>query len=253
MRAFRVSRLGGPISCCVLPLIIVWWSAAAEGETVGEDPAFDRYTISRPKVEVAGLFGSNKRRIGDYATVRRKVGITSGYATKFTLDITTSENLKLHVEGKLHHEDAEDVTETSLGDALEEELLGTSDIGPLTPFWEQLTASMLEGKQPGEKWTLDVRREYFPEQPLYPSGLITNGERRILIEARCNEPDTVDNLLEIWEDGVLLGHWSSTRENDYFLRADLSPQLKALVIAALEVFAINHIQGPHRFPLWGPY
>ena len=74
-----MSRPVRPLLAYLLPLVIVWQFATAGENGAGhKQPVFDKHTISRPKVEVRGVLGSNKRRIGDYATVRRKIGATAG-------------------------------------------------------------------------------------------------------------------------------------------------------------------------------
>ena len=162
----------------------------------------------------------------------------------------TSEGCKLRVEGKLHHED-EEAPEPGFGAVLEEQLLGAGDVAPPTPFWEQLTASIVEVSPPGDQWIFSVRRDYVPGQPLLPRGTITNGIRTMDIETTTSHPDAVGNLLETHEDGFLLGHWTSTQESDYFPGADLSPQPRAPGPGGAGSIRYKPSSGASPFPLVG--
>lgn len=217
---------------------------SAGGEEAAGDPAtmaVERHRIHFPKVQWRGLGASEKRRIDDWAVVNRKIGVTSGSYTKFSLDVVTSDGAKLHVKGKLRHmENAEEYDQGLLGFYIEE-LTGISNIGPAVPYQENLSASITAGDSSGETWAFSAQKHYVPGQIILPSGTITDGVRTLNIKSRTDGPGDLGRFVEIYEDGEWLFQWASERGDEYVFRVGLDPQLKLLLLASMEAFAVGSL------------
>ena len=114
--------------------------------------------------------------------------------------------------------------------------ISDANIGSYT-YTSTYTASIDTDGSPGGTWqyVIDLRSKS-AGLPSDKNGTLTNGPRTLHI-ARRSEEDSFVEYTEAYEDGELLARKSSDREYDF--RADLSAELKVLLLAAIEIFGVD--------------
>lgn len=118
-----------------------------------------------------------------------------------------------------------------------EERTGISDVElAYDAYTSTFTSTIVAGKSPGETWQFLVEKrwkagDYFQQT----SGTLSNGQRTLQIAERFEEQSFV-SLGEIYEDGELL---SGRRKGEYVFRTGLSPDLKLLLLTAMEIMSIT--------------
>lgn len=204
--------------------------------------AFETLSIHRPKVV---WFGKGKSRIGNYAEVTHKFRSgSSNYSTseyKFSIDVNTSEGAKVNLNGLIHTdynriEDDQGLLGSIVGSVIEERT-GISDVElGYDAYTSTFTSTIVTGKSPGETWQFLVEKrwkvgDYFQQT----SGTLSNGQRTLQITERF-EGTPLEFFEDIYEGGELL---SGRHNNDYVFRTDLSPDLKLLLLTAMEIVSIT--------------
>ena len=205
--------------------------------------AFETYPIHRENLV---WFGKRKSRIGDYADVTHVVGkVTTRYFErdlKFSLRVATLEGatLKLNVKNHTVFTPPDDIgLMQDVVDFAIEEKWGISNVeAPLT-YKSTYAATLATGDSPGDTWQFKVELLWRPEN-MSPaaSGTLSNGTRTLYISSSSVAP-TFASIAEIHEDGELLCRKSNGREYDYAFRTGLSPDLKLLLLAAMEILEVN--------------
>ena len=212
-----------------------------EATITEEAIAFETYPIHRENLQ---WFGKRKSRIGDYAEITHNVGkMTTRYFErdiKFSLRVATLEGttLKLNVKNHTVFTPPDDIgLMQDVVDFAIEEKWGISNVeAPLT-YKSTYAATLATGDSPDDTWQFKVELLWRPEN-MSPaaSGTLSNGTRTLYISSSSVAP-TFASIAEIHEDGELLCRKTNGREYDF--RTGLSPDLKLLLLAAMEILEVN--------------
>jgi len=244
-----------------LPVDDELWIGTFAGDRVAYRPSslggntgpsdVERYAIHPPRVFARGLGMREKWRIGDYAVSNRKIGTTttdtgpngSDSRLKFAFDIEASDGTRSRVEGwqKRHAEPAPE-EEPGFWDLVLEEALDISNVGPPTPWSEDVEAGITVGDAEGGAWQLTSNRRWTPGTDVEFDGTLTRDARTLNVRSRSlASPGMV--AIEIYEED----EWLCAKERDeYVIRAGLDPQFRMLLLAALEALSIHSVVGDPR-------
>lgn len=218
-------------------------TSADDVAAIAPETAFESHKIHRPKFTWSGKRVS---RIGDYATVTintrgsttRKLKLDS----KFSLDITTTADATVNLSGKVHTVYTvvfdepgfvQDVVDFTI-----EEKTGIYDDDVRIDSYESITTTtIVAGDSPADIWQLEVIQRYKSgSMTAEKSGKLTNGSNTLEI-SRFFDEDVPAAYVEIHEGSELLARNLSGRE--YAFRADLNPEMKITLLAALEIYLLN--------------
>jgi len=220
-------------------------ASSDDGETVTKEAmAFETHRIHRQNFRWSG---KRRSRIGDYAEVTHEVSkVTTRYFKrdfKFSLHVATFEgaavklNVKNHtVFAPLDNDDKGFVR--GIVDFAIEDKWGISNVEMTYNAYESTyTATITTGDSPDNTWQFMAERRWKAGDGLVASGTLTNGSRTLHIES-SSVPPTFEPIAEIHEDGEVLCSRTSGI-NGYDFRTGLSPDVKLLLLTAMEILAIN--------------
>lgn len=215
-----------------------------------ESMAFETHRIHRQNLQ---WFGKRKSRIGDYAEVTHNVGkVTTRYFKrdfKFSLHVATFEGaaVKLNVKNHTVFARLDDDHKGFVQDIVDfyvEEKYGISDVEmTYDAYTSTYTATITTGDSPSDTWQFMAERRWKAVDGLIASGTLTNGSRTLHIESSSVAP-TFELIAEIHEGGEVLCRRSSGIHG-YDFRAGLSPDVKLLLLTAMEILVIN-VHGDYR-------
>ena len=215
-----------------------------EATITEEAIAFETYPIHRENLQ---WFGKRKSRIGDYAEVTHNVGkMTTRYFErdiKFSLRVATSEGTILKLNVKNHTvftpPDEQGFMHRMVDFAVKEKW-GINNVWMTSnnygAYKSTYAATITTGDSPGDTWQFLAERRWKAEDGLVTSGTLSNGSRTLHIKT-SSVPPTFEYIAEIHEDGEVLCRRTSGRGYDF--RTGLSPDLKLLLLAAMETLEVN--------------
>ena len=212
-----------------------------EATITEEAIAFETYPIHRENLQ---WFGKRKSRIGDYAEVTHNVGkMTTRYFErdiKFSLLVATLEGttLKLNVKNHTVFTPPDDIgLMQGVVDFAIEEKWGISNVEAPLAYKSTYAATITTGDSPGDTWQfLAERRQQAGDMSRVASGTLSNGTRTLYVSSSSVAP-TFESIAEIHENGEVLCRRNSGRGYDF--RTGLSPDLKLLLLAGMEILIIN--------------
>lgn len=216
---------------------------ADDGADISPKSAFESHKIHRPNFTWGGKRVS---RIGDYATVTintrgstiRKLKLDS----KFSLDIATTAGATVNLSGKVHTVygvvfDEPGFLQDVVDFAIEEKTGIYEDDVRIDSYESITTTTIVAGDSPADTWQLEVVQHYKSGSTgPAKSGKLTNGSNRLEISSFFDE-EIPAYYVEIREGSELLARNLSGRE--YAFRADLDPQFKITLLAALEIYLLS--------------
>jgi hypothetical protein len=209
---------------------------------------FDTLPIRR---ENMSWFGKRKSRIGDYADVTHDVGtISTRYFErdfKFSLLVVTTQAEKLELTVKNHtvFTPPEEVgLVEDIVDFMIEEKWGISDVEAPLSYKSTYAAKLTMRDAHDDVWEFRTELQWQRgHRAPVSSGTLGNGVRTLFIRS-WTEETTLEAIAEIHEDGKLL--CTKTFGRAYEFRSDLSPELKLLLLASMEILEIN-VHGDFSF------
>jgi len=212
--------------------------AFADGGAADE-PGVERYIYEFPYKEI---FGKSKHDVGDYAKVAHKLGASSSKGDgdnnykahrDLGIDIVTGSAATLRLKARLVQESRTD-SEASFRDDMLEEILGTRILS--SRAWEvatvqnRATGTLSTSFAPDATWDFATATYRNVDEPNAVIAALRHDERRI--EFLQDERD----LIKAYEDGEWL---ASGAAREYTFRAGLDPELKLLLLGAMEAAKIS--------------
>jgi len=209
-----------------------------------EARAFETHRIHRQNFRWSG---KRKSRIGDYAEVTHNVAkVTTRYFKrdfkrdfKFSLHVATFEGAAVKLNVKNHTVFAPlDNDVQGIVDFAIEDKWGISDVEMTYDAYESTyTATITTGDSADDTWQFMAERRWKAGDGLVASGTLTNGSRTLHIKS-SSVPPTFAPIAEIYEDGEVLCKRTSGIDA-YDFRTGLSPDVKLLLLTAMEILVIN--------------
>lgn len=230
------------------PVVMLNAASSDDQETITDEAmAFETHPIQRQNLI---WFGKRKSRIGDFAEVTHKVGKMTDRHFKnnfnsdfeFSLHVATLEGAEVKLNGKNRtvyapRDDDKGLLHDMVDFAVEEKW-GISDVEMTYDAYESTyTATIATGDSPDDTWQFMVDRRWkAADMTIVVSGTLTNGSRTLRIES-SSAPPTFESVAEIHEDGEVL--CKRINGGEYEFRTGLSPELKLLLLAGMEILEVN--------------